>query len=105
MIIDFHTHVFSPEIIAKRSEYLKHEPVLSELYSDPKAKMTDAEDLLKALSEQQVDYAVMQNLQWRQPDICHISNDTLQQLSSAIRINWADSAWSPLKIPGKLYVK
>jgi len=47
VIVDFHTHVFPPEVIASRERYLAADATFRELYSDPKAKLATAEDLPK----------------------------------------------------------
>ena len=43
MIVDFHTHIFPPEMIARRADYAARDPWFAELYGDPRAKMADAD--------------------------------------------------------------
>ncbi|NVM25094.1 MAG: amidohydrolase, partial [Desulfobacterales bacterium] len=45
MIIDFHTHIFPPEVRDKREEFFDHEPAFKLLYSVPGSKLAGAEGL------------------------------------------------------------
>ena len=47
MIIDFHTHVFPPHIKKTRDKYIDNDPVFARLFSNPKAKMVTADELIK----------------------------------------------------------
>ena len=48
MIIDFHTHITAPEIIARRDEYLIRDAWFRDLYANPQARLSSAEDLIAA---------------------------------------------------------
>jgi predicted TIM-barrel fold metal-dependent hydrolase len=65
MIVDFHTHVFPPEIIARRGEFTGRDPWLAELYGNPKAKMATIDDLLASMDLNGVDSAVVCAFGWR----------------------------------------
>ncbi len=75
MIIDFHTHVFSPEVIERREELLEREPVFRELYLRDDAHLTTADDLLRSMAEAGVDVSVALNFAWRDADLCRRTND------------------------------
>ena len=47
MIIDFHTHIFPPDVRDRREEYLRRDPTFAEMYGNPSAKIATAEDLLR----------------------------------------------------------
>jgi predicted TIM-barrel fold metal-dependent hydrolase len=64
MIIDFHTHVFPPEVVARRSEYCERDPWLGELYAHPRAKMATVEDLLASMAADGVDVSVIFPFGW-----------------------------------------
>jgi predicted TIM-barrel fold metal-dependent hydrolase len=82
MIIDFHTHVFSPGIIQRRSDLARSEPIFGTLYASPKAKMSTAPELIASMDENNVDISVMQNIQLSSPTLCKESNDyILESLS------------------------
>ncbi len=57
-IIDMHTHIFPPEIISQRVEIAQDEPWFGELYSSPKAKMVDAEQLLASMAQAGIAHSI-----------------------------------------------
>lgn len=67
MIVDIHTHIFPPALIAARGRLAASEPGFAELYADPKAKMATAEDLLDAMADAGVDVSVACGFWWRDP--------------------------------------
>jgi predicted TIM-barrel fold metal-dependent hydrolase len=75
MIIDFHTHVFPPQIKKNRSKYIEHDPCFALLYSDPKAKMATAEELIAIMDEAGVDISVILNIGWTTHELCVETND------------------------------
>jgi predicted TIM-barrel fold metal-dependent hydrolase len=83
MIIDFHTHIFPPEIIHNRERYLVSDPLFSQLYSDPRARLASAEDLIGVMDDQAIDLAVVLNIAWSNPELCRQTNDYI--LESAAR--------------------
>ena len=83
MIIDFHTHVFSPEIKKNRDKYLAKDPCFAQLYSNPKAKLVTAEELVAAMDRAEIDISVILNLGWTTHELCADSNDYI--LESAAR--------------------
>jgi predicted TIM-barrel fold metal-dependent hydrolase len=79
MIIDFHTHIFSPQVVRQRDKYIERDPVFRLLYANPKAKLATASDLIQAMDEQGIDMAVVQNIQWSSPELCAESNDYIME--------------------------
>jgi len=75
VIIDFHTHIFPPQIEIKREEYIKRDPCFRELYSNPKAKLASAEDLIASMDEDGIDVSVTLNVGWSDHDLCVETND------------------------------
>jgi predicted TIM-barrel fold metal-dependent hydrolase len=65
MVIDFHTHVFPSEVIARRSEYAERDAWFAELYDNPKAKMATVDDLLASMDADGVDVSVACAFGWR----------------------------------------
>jgi hypothetical protein len=55
VIIDFHTHVFPPEIKNNRTKYIDADPCFASLYSNPTAKIATAEDLLDSMDKEGID--------------------------------------------------
>ena len=75
MIIDFHTHITAPEIIDRRDEYLVRDAWFRDLYANPKARLSSAEDLLAAMDRDSVEQAVVFGFGWRDMEMCRRDND------------------------------
>jgi predicted TIM-barrel fold metal-dependent hydrolase len=74
VIIDFHTHVVPPDIKDRRDKYLK-DACFSMLYSEPKAKLVTADELIAAMDEYEIDKSVVLNLGWTNHELCVETND------------------------------
>ncbi len=79
MIIDFHTHIFPPWVKEQREEYIKRDPCFSLLYSEPKAKLATAEELIASMDEAEVDLSVALNIGWVSHELCVETNDYILQ--------------------------
>jgi predicted TIM-barrel fold metal-dependent hydrolase len=79
VIIDFHTHITAPEIIARRDEYLIRDAWFRDLYANPKARLSSAEDLIAAMDRASVDHAVVFGFGWRDMHLCRQDNDYVMQ--------------------------
>jgi predicted TIM-barrel fold metal-dependent hydrolase len=79
LIIDFHTHITAPEIIARRDEYLIRDAWFRDLYADPKARLSSAEDLIVAMDRAAVGQAVVFGFGWRDMDLCRRDNDYVME--------------------------
>ncbi len=75
MIIDFHSHIFSDEMRARRSEYLERDAWFSTLYEDPKHKLASAEDVIASMQAAGVDRTVVMGFPWRDAGLCREHND------------------------------
>lgn len=82
MIIDFHTHIFPQKIIEQRDEYCRRDPCFSCLYSDLRAKMVTAEDLIREMDRYQIDKAIVLNIGWVTNEICVETNDYIMESQS-----------------------
>ena len=74
MIIDFHTHVFSPKVKANR-DYYAADPCFKLLFSNSKAKLSSADDLIAEMDASGVDKSVILNIGWSSHDLCVETND------------------------------
>jgi predicted TIM-barrel fold metal-dependent hydrolase len=79
LIIDFHTHITSPEIIARRDEYLVRDAWFRDLYANPKARLSSAEDLLAAMDLADVAQAIVFGFGWRDHELCVRDNDYVME--------------------------
>ena len=75
VVIDFHTHVFPPWLRERRDEYAMTDPCFSLLYSQPRARMATAEELLASMDDAGIDLSVMLNIGWVSHDLCVRTND------------------------------
>jgi len=75
MIIDFHTHVFPPQIKKNRNRYIDSDPCFAILYSNPKAKLATADELIASMDEVGVDISVIVNIGWITHELCVETND------------------------------
>jgi uncharacterized protein len=79
MIIDFHTHIFPPWIINKREEVVAGDPLFAELYSNPKTRLTNAEDLIAEMDIQEIAISVVLNIDWNSHELCRETNDYIME--------------------------
>jgi len=75
VIIDFHTHIFSPWVRERRDEYIKRDCCFSLLYSQQKAKLATAKELIASMDEAGVDLSVVLNIGWASHELCVETND------------------------------
>jgi predicted TIM-barrel fold metal-dependent hydrolase len=75
VIIDFHTHIFPPWLKEDRDEYMKRDACFSLLYSQPKARLATAEELVAAMDEAGIDLSITLNIGWVNHELCVKTND------------------------------
>jgi len=64
MIIDFHTHIFPPDVSLNRENYFS-DSGFKILYSDEKSRLITREKLLHYIEENSIDYAVAMSFPWQ----------------------------------------
>lgn len=75
MIIDFHTHVFSPKVRENRQKYIDSDPCFAMLYSTPSAILATADELVASMDKAGVDISVILNIGWVTHERCVETND------------------------------
>ena len=75
MVIDFHTHIFPPELREQRQHYLERDATFRALYRDPKARMAGVEDLLPAMNQDGIDISVVMGIGWTDHGLAREAND------------------------------
>ncbi|MFC1992064.1 amidohydrolase family protein [Chloroflexota bacterium] len=75
MIIDFHTHIFPPQIKEDRSKYIDRDPCFAILYSDKKARLATVDELIDSMDKDGVDVSVVLNIGWTTHELCVETND------------------------------
>ena len=82
VIIDFHTHIFPPRFRENREEYLGRDPLFAHLYSDPKAKLATAEELIASMDKEGIDISIILNIGWTDLELCRQTNDYIMEAIS-----------------------
>ncbi len=75
MIIDVHTHIFPPDIIANKELFLAGEPEFALLYAPGASKMATAEILIQSMDENNIDFSVVFGFPWRNGQTLARHND------------------------------
>lgn len=82
MIIDIHTHIFTPKMIRGREHYFPGEPAFKLLYASAKSKMIDADQIVRSMDEQGVDKSLVLGFPWRSADTFQRHNDYIMEAVS-----------------------
>jgi uncharacterized protein len=82
VIIDFHTHVFAPKLIANRSFFITQDHCFATLFSNPKARLSTADDLIVEMDACGVDKSVILNIGWLSHDLCVETNNYILESAS-----------------------
>ena len=75
MIIDFHTHIFPPQIKKNRSKYIDSDACFAILYSSSDAKLATTDELIASMDEEGIDVSVVLNIGWTTHELCVETND------------------------------
>ncbi|TEU15916.1 MAG: hypothetical protein E3J25_03325 [Anaerolineales bacterium] len=73
-IIDFHTHIFPPDVIANRETYRRRDRWFDLLYANPRARLASASDLVSSMDEAGVDLSVAFGFGFADPGLCRACN-------------------------------
>ncbi len=82
MIIDFHTHIFPPEMRERREHYAQRDRTFGALYADPRARIASAEDLIATMDEDGVDVSVAMGIGWADYGAAREANDYIIEATS-----------------------
>jgi len=74
VIIDSHTHIFAPEVIASRARYILSDQGFAELYSRPSSRMATAENLIDSMDNSGIDMSIVCGFNWERQELCSESN-------------------------------
>ncbi len=74
MRIDFHTHIFPPDICQQRERYCARDPWFNQLYGNTRARLATAEDLLAEMDGAGVTASVTFSFGWTDPGLIEASN-------------------------------
>jgi len=79
MIIDSHTHIFSPDVVSHRERYTSRDIFFAYLYSNPKARLVGVDEILAAMDAAGVDQAILAGWAWQRNDTCIEQNTWLME--------------------------
>lgn len=79
MIVDFHTHMFTPDVCADRAPFL-NDGQFRRLYDAPGARIVDHRGLGEAMRSSGVDIAVAMGFPWEREDHCAAQNDYFRRV-------------------------
>jgi predicted TIM-barrel fold metal-dependent hydrolase len=99
MRIDFHTHVFSPEIKNNREKYVTSDTFFASLYSNPKAKIADSDDLINIMDSEEIDKSVILNISWQKTENYKRNNDYILESISRFPQRLIGFCTIPLEVP------
>jgi predicted TIM-barrel fold metal-dependent hydrolase len=74
MLIDFHTHIFPPDICSHRMRYCARDPWFNALYADPRTRLASADDLIAEMDQSGVDVSVTFSFGWTDPGLIEETN-------------------------------
>jgi hypothetical protein len=75
MIIDFHTHIYPPQVTERREDFFDGEPDFRLLYGVPGSRLCAAEELINNMDEEAVDTSVVFGFPWQREDYFKRNND------------------------------
>jgi len=75
MIIDFHTHIVPQQVKEHRLRYIQADHSFAAIYSDVKAKLATADELIAGMNKDGVDISVVLNYGWETQSLCVEIND------------------------------
>lgn len=78
-VVDAHTHLFSPDVIARRSHFVGRDRWFKQLYENPKAKLAAAEDILNSMDDAGIETSMVCGFPWADPGICREQNDFMAE--------------------------
>ncbi len=70
MIIDAHTHLFSPDVMRHRSRYAERDAFFGYLYSGTVARMVSVEEMIAAMDKAGIDQAIVTGWCWQNHADC-----------------------------------
>jgi uncharacterized protein len=75
MVLDGHTHIFPPEIQARRDAFFPGEADFQLLYGDPGSRLVGAESLIEYLDREEIDAACAFGFPWKDTELSRRCND------------------------------
>ncbi|MCL4544915.1 MAG: amidohydrolase [Chloroflexi bacterium] len=74
MIIDAHTHIFPPEIVAQRTAWCERDRWFGQLYASPRAKLATADELVASMARAGIQTSFALAFGWSDPGVGALHN-------------------------------
>ena len=82
MIIDFHTHIVPPQVKQNREKCAQQDSSFAAIYSDPKAKLATADDLIASMDRYGIDKSVVLPYAWATRELSvEVNDDILESVA------------------------
>lgn len=81
-IVDAHTHVFPPEVVARRDHYLARDPWFRHLYENPAIALASPTELLASMDAAGVARSIMCGFPWADPELCRAHTEWMASVSA-----------------------
>lgn len=78
-VVDAHTHLFSPDVILRRDDFVARDHWFGHLYENPKAKLAAVEDIVASMDRAGIQMSVVCGFPWGDPGICREQNDFMAE--------------------------
>ena len=75
MIVDFHTHIVPLSFLERREEIARRDATFRVLFSDPRARLATADELVSAMDRAAVDVSVVMGIGWTDVGVAREAND------------------------------
>jgi predicted TIM-barrel fold metal-dependent hydrolase len=82
MVVDFHTHIFPPQVRERREDYLRRDPAFAQMYGSPKTQIASGEELSASMEEAEVDTSVILGFAWSEQELCREHNEYLLEAAA-----------------------
>ncbi len=89
-VIDAHTHVFWPEVCAKRTAFCNRDRWFGYLYANEKAGLVTIDDLIASMDDAGIGGAILCGFPWTDPGLCRDHNAYMSESQKRFpdRIRW-----------------
>lgn len=88
-VVDAHTHVFSPEVIAGRAAFVGRDLWFEHLYDNPKALLVGGDELLQSMDAAGIAQSVVCGFPWHDSGVCREHNDYMAEVTRNARGRFA----------------
>ncbi len=82
MVVDALTHILPPYFAEHREDAIARDATFRELFSNPKARIAQVQDLIDEMEKSGVDCSVIAGFGWNDQDLAKRSNDYLLEAAS-----------------------